>query len=182
MDPVSPSVTPADEVSVPVNRSTFVRLPASATYAIAAALMLLIILQVVSIFTLRSQVQFLSNQLTRANDSLALVSLRLNLLEARDPAYQATRVAVAWDAFQHQGLITAQNLPAPASGYNYQLWVLDPGALTPYSAGLIHPEKATTFKVQALSTVNPGFAITLEPAGGSSEPTGSILFAVAPGE
>jgi anti-sigma-K factor RskA len=183
MDQVSPPAVPADEVSLPKSRSTFTQLPFWVPHALTAALMLVIVLQIVHIFTLNSQIHAMNDMLVRESDSLAMISLRLNSFEARDPAYQAARIAVAWDATQHQGVITAQNLPAPAAGYNYQLWVLDPGALTPFNAGLIHTEKPSSiFKVPALSTVSPGFAISLEPAGGSPEPTGSILFAVEPGQ
>jgi len=48
---------------------------------------------------------------------------------------------------------------------------------------LIHPEAGSSFFASPpTSTTSPGFAITLEPVEGSSEPTGSILFAVAPGQ
>jgi anti-sigma-K factor RskA len=35
--------------------------------------------------------------------------------------------------------------------------------------------------VRPMDTPGPGFAISLEPTGGMPEPTGAILFAVAPG-
>jgi anti-sigma-K factor RskA len=72
-----------------------------------------------------------------------------------------------------------QDLLAAPAGHDYQLWVLDPNALGPISAGLI--TGARSFDAQQITTDNPGFAISLEPAGGSPEPTGPILFAVAPG-
>jgi len=181
MDQVSHPAS-ADEVSISEDRPTSRRLPSRFFYALTILLMLVIILQVLCISTLKFQFRAVSAELNRADESLSLVKLRLNSFVAKDPDYQGAKIAVAWDAFQHQGVITAQNLPVAPSGYNYQLWVLDPGALAPFNAGVIHNEKSTNFKVQALSTVDPGFAISLEPAGNSSQPTGSILFAVEPGQ
>jgi anti-sigma-K factor RskA len=58
--------------------------------------------------------------------------------------------------------------------------VLDPHAANPISAGMVSHSR--TFAVRKISMPNPGFALSLEPAGGMPEPTGPILFAVAPGE
>jgi anti-sigma-K factor RskA len=90
---------------------------------------------------------------------------------------------VAWDPHMHRGMITMENMPAPPPGHDYQLWVLDPSAPAPISAGLLHMEPGgQKFQMQPMATPGPGFAISLEPAGGRSEPTpGAILFAVAPG-
>jgi hypothetical protein len=183
MDPGSTSVTSLEELSPSKKLSTFAGVFPWMPYAVAAGLMLIALMLAIRIFALKAELQSLRTELGRADESLDMISLRLNSLEARDPAYQAARIAVAWDAFQHRGTITVQDLPAPAAGYNYQLWILDPGALTPLSAGLIQTDKpSATFKAQSLSTVNPGFAITLEPDQGSPEPTGSILFAIEPGQ
>jgi anti-sigma-K factor RskA len=57
--------------------------------------------------------------------------------------------------------------------------VLDPQALAPVNAGVITASRS--FAVQPVGTQSPGFAISLEPSGGRPEPTGPILFAVAPG-
>jgi anti-sigma-K factor RskA len=117
------------------------------------------------------------------NEALAMIQLHLSTLEAKDVSYQSSKIMVAWDSFQHHGTIAMQNLPEPPAGRNYQLWVLDPGALSPISAGIIHPGKPSgAFTVNTLTTTNPGFAITLEPGGGSPQPTSAILFAVAPGQ
>jgi hypothetical protein len=183
MDQGTHSVTSTDELSPPQSRSTHTPVFSRLTYVVVICLMLVALAQTFCIFGLKSKLKAMGTELTRANDSIAMISLRLNSFEARDPAYQSAKIAIAWDSFQHHGVISAQNLPAPSAGYNYQLWVLDPGAQAPLSAGLVHLEKISTpFTVSSLSTVNPGFAITLEPGGGSPEPTGSILFAVAPGQ
>jgi len=151
--------------------------------AIAACLMLLGIFQVRQIIDLKSQLQISRTDAARLRESNALTDLRLATLAARDAvkdaSYASSQIVVAWDPYQHQGVVAMQNLPAPAAGHDYQLWVLDPGAETPLSAGLLTASRP--FAVKPIGTQNPGFAISLEPSGGSPVPTGPILFAVAPG-
>jgi len=183
MDPGSPSATALDELSPAEVESSRARLSTWVPYAIIASLMLVTIVQAVRIVALKSELQSIRTELVRADQSSAMMSLRVSTFEARDPAFQSAKIAVAWDPFQHHGVITTQNLPAPAAGYHYQLWVLDPGAQAPLDAGPLHPEKpSASFTVKSLSMLNPGFAISLEPVGDNPHPTGAILFAVEPGQ
>jgi anti-sigma-K factor RskA len=156
-------------------------------YAIAACLMFLGIAQAVQISHLKAglhglQTAFVAEnqRATRLQQSNDLLGLRLATLEAKDPAYAASKIMVAWDPYQHRGIVAMQDLPPPPPGHDYQLWVLDPHAPAPISAGLIASSRP--FTVQPVGTDNPGFAISLEPAGGRPSPTGPILFAVAPGQ
>jgi anti-sigma-K factor RskA len=156
-------------------------------YALAACLAGLAIVQAVAIHDLRTGVKELRAQLFHATDealhlrdSTALISLRLAALEAKDPAYAGAKVLVAWDANLHHGTLAAANLPPAPAGHDYQLWVLDPNAPSPLNAGVVVTSRA--FDAPPVSVKNPGFAISLEPAGGSPTPTGPILFAVAPAE
>jgi anti-sigma-K factor RskA len=148
-------------------------------YAIAACLMALGISQALQITGLKSQLIATQNDAGHLRDSNALIGLRLATLEAKDAAYNASRILVAWDPYQHRGVVSMQNFPTPPAGHDYQLWVLDPGAEAPISAGLITDSRSFTTK--PVTTPAPGFAVSLEPAGGRPEPTGPILFAVAPG-
>ena len=152
-------------------------------YAIAACLMILGISQAWQILDLRSQLLAARADATRLRESNALTGLRLARLEARDAApdasYALSQIIVGWDPYPHRGVVAMQNLPPPPAGNDYQLWVLDPAAEAPISAGLITGSRP--FTVKPVSTQNPGFAISLEPSGGSSVLTGPILFAVAPG-
>jgi anti-sigma-K factor RskA len=148
-------------------------------YAIAACLMALGISQALQITGLKSQLVATQTDAGHLRDSNALIGLRLATLEAKDAAYNASRILVAWDPYQHRGVVAMQNLPTPPAGHDYQLWVLDPGAEAPISAGLITDSRSFTTK--PVTTPTPGFAVSLEPAGGRPEPTGPILFAVAPG-
>jgi len=148
-------------------------------YAIAACLMVLGITQAVQIAGLKSQLSASLTDASRLRQSNALIGLRLATLEAKDAAYTASKIMVAWDPYQHRGVVSMQGLPIPPAGHDYQLWVLDPGAEAPLNAGLITDSRP--FAVKPVSTPSPGFAISLEPSGGSPELTGPILFAVAPG-
>jgi anti-sigma-K factor RskA len=148
-------------------------------YVAAACLMVLVISQARQILDLKSQLLAAREDATRMRESNALAGLRLATLEAKDASYASSQIIVAWDSYQHQGVVATQHLSAPPAGHDYQLWVLDPAAEAPLSAGVLTTSRS--FMTKPVSTPSPGFAISLEPSGGSPEPTGPILFAVAPG-
>jgi anti-sigma-K factor RskA len=152
-------------------------------YAVAACLMALVYYQWAQIFSLKAQVHTARVQLAGLRKTSDLNELRLAQLEAKDAAYSSARVMVAWDPRLHRGIISMRNLPAPPPGKDYQLWVLDPSAPAPISAGLLVASSVSqNFGTKAAAANGPGFAISLEPAGGRPLPTGAILFAVAPGQ
>jgi anti-sigma-K factor RskA len=153
-------------------------------YAIAACLMLLGIGQAWKIEGLKSQLKAGNAEVAQLRESNALKDLRLaELPEASaaqtDPAYATSHVLVAWDPDQDRGVVTIEDLPTPPDGHAYQLWVLDPKAPSPISAGLISASRP--FDAAPVTSAEPGFAVSLEPSGGVPAPTGPILFAVAPG-
>jgi len=182
-----PSIEPPPELKAEILRqlpagkgtSKIISFPALIPYAIAACLMILGIAQAVRIGDLKQKLAVTSMDAEKMRQSNALMTLRLAMLEAKDATYASSKVMVAWDPYQHRGMVALQDLPVPPAGHDYQLWVLDPNAPAPISAGLITGARA--FDTQPISTENPGFAISLEPTGGSPSPTGPILFAVAPG-
>lgn len=153
-------------------------------YVIAVCLMAMGIYQIQLILALEKQLASAQSEVITLKQSNALVGLRLVTLEAKDAAYGSARIIVAWDPHLHRGVISLQNLPAPPAGRDYQLWVLDPKAETPISAGLITADTTSPrgFAVPPVGVAAPGFAVSLEPGGGQPTPTGSILFAVAPEE
>jgi anti-sigma-K factor RskA len=157
------------------------------TYGVVISLLVLTLLQCLEIeresafrVAAQQQLRAAAEKISKLEASNALISLRLVALDAKDPDYAAARVFVAWDANQHRGSILLQDFPLTPAGHDYQLWVLDPNAPGPLSAGVI--TAAQTFEVASCSMPRPGFAITLEPKGGSATPTIPILFAVAPAE
>ncbi len=149
--------------------------------AIAACLTAWVIYQAGQLKDIRGQMLSLQSQIAVFQQSNSLTGLHLATLDAKDPAYSSSRVLVAWDPNLHRGVVSMQNLFAPTPGHDYQLWVLDPGEATPVDAGLIAwSGKERHFTTHPLTTTTPGFAVSLEPTGGSRLPTGEILFAVAP--
>jgi anti-sigma-K factor RskA len=159
--------------------SKIIAFPAWIPYAVAACLMILGIAQLKQIMALKTQLRTASANVDRLSKSNAFAGLCLSTLDAKDTAYTAVKVLVAWDPNQNQGSVSLANLPPAPAGHDYQLWVLDPGAPAPVSAGVITGSRR--FAVSSVSVTDPGFAVSLEPTGGSPQPTGPILFAVAPG-
>ncbi len=156
-------------------------------FAVAACLMALAVGQAAAIFRLHAELRALqaeadaaSTQAARLRESYALLSLRLAQLDVRDPAYAAGKVLVAWDASQHRGAVALQGVPPAPAGHDYELWVLDPNALSPVCAGIVTGSRP--FSVPPVSVTAPGFLLSLEPQGGSAAPTEPILFAVAPAQ
>jgi anti-sigma-K factor RskA len=150
-------------------------------YAIAACLMGLVMLQFMLIGKLDSRLteEHLARVQLQQDDSM--LQLRLADMKAMNNDFVNAKVMVAWDPMTHHGMITMQNLPPPPPGRDYQLWVLDPAAKAPMSAGLLtRHTRAQDFAVHPVHAMAPGFAISMEPTGGASSPTpGAILFAVA---
>ncbi len=172
-----------DQLPARNSKSKIIPFRALIPFAIAAALMLLGIYQLKQIMALKSELVATRADAARLRESNTFIGLRLATLEAKDAAqnvvYASSKIMVAWDPYQHRGVVSMENLPAPPPGHDYQLWVLDPEAPAPVSAGVI--SASGPFSARPIGTPAPGFAISLEPSGGSPLPTGPILFAVAPG-
>ena len=75
-------------------------------------------------------------------------------------------------------LLAVSNLPAPPAGRTYQLWVLS-GRAAPISNGWVFKTDATggtttLFTTPATLPVPTAMAVTIEPEGGTSAPTGAM--------
>ncbi|MEU4064637.1 anti-sigma factor [Streptomyces wedmorensis] len=122
--------------------------------------------------------QDLEQQARQAQEQLAAVSAVLAAPDARTvhgkAANGALTTVVASDQ-QNQAVFTAANLPAPGAGKTYQLWLDHDGTMRP--AGLIEHDGTV------LLAGNPADAgavgLTLEPAGGSPQPTTDPLLLMA---
>lgn len=68
---------------------------------------------------------------------------------------------------QNKAVFTASGLPAPAPGQTYQLWLDHDGSMRP--AGFIHQDG--TVLIRGDSSGAGAVGLTLEPAGGSAQPT-----------
>ncbi|MEU6994113.1 anti-sigma factor [Streptomyces sp. NPDC046465] len=77
---------------------------------------------------------------------------------------------VVVSASRDRAVFLAAELPAPPRGKVYQLWFDDDGSMRP--AGLLNPGKSTdSLLLDGHIDQATGMGITLEPTGGSSEPT-----------
>jgi anti-sigma-K factor RskA len=91
------------------------------------------------------------------------------------------KATVAWQPGLQTGVIRISNLPAPASGRDYQLWAVDAAHKDPISAGVVHVDKngvaQIRFKTVEVAQQVKAFAISLEREGGVPKKEGPILLA-----
>lgn len=84
-----------------------------------------------------------------------------------------------FDETTGSGSIILQNLPTAGVGESYQLWVTDPASSQPISVGLMPAMEAgggrIWFDLGGPGVAPSGYLMTLEPATGSSTPTGRIV-------
>jgi anti-sigma-K factor RskA len=148
-------------------------------YAVAACLMGLALLQGGLILLLDQRLDSLHVPPVH-HDPLADVQL-VDLAPQGD--HGDAKVMVAWNPKMCCGMLTMDKMPDAPPGHDYQLWVLDPSKPAPVNAGVV-PRGVASQHFDAGDvhmTGRPGFAISLEQAGGAPGPTtGGILFAVAP--
>ena len=80
-----------------------------------------------------------------------------------------------FSASQDQGVLMANDIAAPGADKTYELWLIHNG--TPVPAGLFDPDEHGTAVASVDGVVRGAelVAVTIEPAGGSPKPTGSIL-------
>lgn len=112
-----------------------------------------------------------TEELNQINGVLASGQWRMLSLAGQEPAPSAS-AKVYWDMKAKRWVVTADLPPAPA-GRVYQLWFVTPDAKI--SAGLIQPDRNghgfAVVRVPSSLTRLAAAAITLEPEGGSAQPT-----------
>jgi anti-sigma-K factor RskA len=115
-----------------------------------------------------------SAELAQINSVLSSPSPRVIQLEGQEPAALSS-ATVYWDVQGNRWVVTAILPPAP-EGKVYQLWFVTSQAKI--SAGLIHPDGSghAFATLQFPLDIGPlaAAAITLEPEGGSQQPTTAI--------
>ena len=113
----------------------------------------------------------LATELAQINAVLSSPQWRVIPLTGLDPA-PASAAKVYWDVQKSRWVVTADLPPAPA-GKVYQLWFVTASAKV--SAGLIKPDKTghgfAILQFPSQVTQLQAAAITLEPEGGSEQPT-----------
>lgn len=120
----------------------------------------------------------LQNQIRATQESIRLVSAPgVLVVELKGQGPQAESSArIFWDRKRDRWELYAANLPSPPAGKTYQLWLITASAKV--SAGVFEETaQAASGRVSLPAAAGPvvAAAVTDEPAGGSSQPTGSIL-------
>jgi anti-sigma-K factor RskA len=124
-------------------------------------------------------IRLLETEVERKSELLAILEARdvdLVLMDGLDVNPNGFG-KVVWDKDNGQALLQVANMPKVPTAKEYQLWFVINNQ--PFSAGVFtvnDPSKDNFFKIQELNqSANQGaFAITLEPEGGSPQPTGDM--------
>ncbi|WP_394613329.1 anti-sigma factor domain-containing protein [Lentzea sp. JNUCC 0626] len=112
----------------------------------------------------------LSSEYSRFSDLLSTPDAKLISGTAPNGATGTAVISVSRD----EALFLAKNLPKPADGKTYQLWLLGSGGER--SAGLVAPGSGPTV-VTGLTGADQ-VALTVEPVGGSEKPTTSPVMSM----
>jgi hypothetical protein len=166
------------------------------TFAAAAAvLFVMIALDDAGLRRQREELRARNSELASAVDTdrseLARRDLRARVLESDDvrllflggkgPQPNA-RAKVFWSAGAKRGFLVAGNLAPLAADRQYQLWVFVDGK--PVDAGVFDadPSGRALFESKDLAAISTAqnFAVTVEPRGGLSQPSGPIVLVGTP--
>jgi len=151
--------------------------------AMAAVLVLLVILNISSLVQLQA-LQRQQAQFTRQIETGQAAFAMLAYPDTKSLPISGSNIAgtLMLDKDHNAAVLVAWNLPPIAENQTYQIWLINPnGERT--SAGLFRPEPGqpvttqSIFPSQTISSFT-GLGVTVEPAGGSSKPTGMRIFKV----
>jgi anti-sigma-K factor RskA len=121
------------------------------------------------------------NEIAKLEQQDLLSRIRIAALQSQIDAYAKTSAIVIWNPDNQNGVLQFERLPALPANQDYQMWVIDPKQPQPVSAGLvpksIDQERRVTFSPTKPVGASPKFAVSIEPAGGSSVPRGQIVLA-----
>jgi anti-sigma-K factor RskA len=140
---------------------------------------------------LRGRATELSAKLSSAEREIARRDLRVRVLESedvrilslagKDPQPDA-RARVFWSEKAKRGILLAGNLAALPADKQYELWVFDQGK--PVAAGVFDADtQGRAFHESpdlAAIAAAQNFAVTVEPRGGVTAPTGPIVLVGTP--
>lgn len=130
---------------------------------------------------LQKNVELLENKNMQTESALAVLRDNKNtmlLLEGKDAAPGAF-AKIYWNTENQTVFIDAAGLPEPPQDSVYQVWSMKfKPEFAPESIGLLENFNAGNHKIFTVSNVDEsdGFAVTLEPAGGSETPSMDRLY------
>lgn len=107
----------------------------------------------------------------------AVTGKQISSMQLTSGAVRAPWAWMFWDHATNRWTLVARDLPAPAAGRTYQLWLVTPRAKI--SAGTFTPRPDGAAEVQATYALSAdslsAIAVTDEPAGGVTQPTGTLV-------
>lgn len=111
-------------------------------------------------------------------DILRLISrpgTRMIRLTGLDPSPSATAILI-WDFSRREGYLLTHGLPQVPGDKIYEFWVLENNQPVPAGVFTVDPTGRALFRLPPLpeTKIFDKFAVTLEPAGGVSQPTGPM--------
>ena len=127
--------------------------------------------------TFRDGLAVAQSELTQLREKDAFATARIATLNPPATNYEKSLGVVVFDPHKQEGVVKLNHVPQAAEGKDYQLWILDPVTGKPVSAGILRPSEdgSVTFKpVRRLPSADT-FAVSLEPAGGSDQPSGPVI-------
>ncbi len=96
------------------------------------------------------------------------------VVEVADTPFRSTEIVYSREV--GRALFVADGLPDPGAGFTYQLWFI--GSDGPTSAGTFLPEAGqATVVLEGAASDRLTVGLTIEPEGGSEQPTGEVLVA-----
>ncbi len=125
------------------------------------------------------QISSLQNRLAEKENMLASLKEKQTQLVSLQglPASPSASGRVFWNAQNSTGYFVAFDLPPLPEGKVYQLWTIANGS-APVGAGVFSPDSLKSGLLKIDHAANPSsvqvFAVTIEPSGGSPQPTGDM--------
>ena len=118
----------------------------------------------------------LSDSLTNIQQQIAVITdpqYKPVLLKGLDVSPQSSAI-VYWNIATNESFINIKSLPAPPAGKQYQLWAIADGQ--PVDAGVFDVHKDSILQPMKAVKSAQAWAVTLEPAGGSINPTLDAMY------
>jgi anti-sigma-K factor RskA len=96
-------------------------------------------------------------------------------------AWSHSAVSVVWDKNRQEGILVLSQMPTAETGKIYQLWVIDPAAKAPVSAGTFEVRDDGTarilFRPSHPISQAAQFAVSLESGREKTQPEGPVILA-----
>jgi len=153
--------------------------------AIAAVMLVLVGVNLFSSYQIRDLQQkqaSLKNYISTEQSALALLAYPETEALAVNPDVQELAGSMLVDRDKSTAVLFLWNLPALDKGKTYQVWLIDANGKRT-SGGLFIPEAGQTYTMASIQSSIPigdyvGIGVTVEPSGGSLQPTGSRVLSV----